>query len=51
MVDLGKYILKDLNTENITPEELLTNACVKELYESEHVLTATKLLPGILYTK
>ena len=28
MVDLGKYIYKDLNTGEITPEKLFTNAYV-----------------------
>ena len=48
MVDLGRYVFKDLNTEKITPEELFTNAYVEAVYESEHVHTATKLLCVIL---
>ena len=36
---------------NITPEESFTNAYVKELYGSEHVHTATKILRVILYAK
>ena len=51
MVDLGTYIFKDLNTDKITPEELFTNAYVKEVYESEHVRLATKQLRVILYAK
>ena len=42
MVDLGKYEFKDSNTGEITPEEWFTNAYVEELYESEHLCTATK---------
>ena len=41
MVDLGMYIFKYLNIGKITLEELFTNAYVEELYESEHVCTAT----------
>ena len=44
MVDLGTYTFKYLYTGEITPEESFTNAYVKELYESEHVLITTKLL-------
>ena len=43
--------LKKLNTWKITPESLFTNAYVKEVYESEHVRTATKLLRVILDAK
>ena len=42
IVDLGKYEYKNVNTGEITPEELLTNAYSEELYESEHVRTSTK---------
>ena len=42
MVDLGMYTFKDLNTGKITPEESFTNTYVEEVYESEHVCTATK---------
>ena len=51
IVDFGAYIFKDLNTGNITPEESFTNAYVQELYESEHVCTATKQLCVILDAK
>ena len=51
MVDLGTYTFKDLNTGEITPEESFTNDYVKEVYESEHVHTATKQLCVILYAK
>ena len=51
MVDLGTYIFKDFNTGKITPEELFTNAYVKEVYKSEHVRTATKKLRVILDAK
>ena len=44
MVDLGTYILKYLNLVEIKSEESFTGAYVKEVYASEHVLTATKLL-------
>ena len=42
MVNLGVYIFKDFNTGKITPDESFTNAYVEEVYESEHVRTATK---------
>ena len=51
MVNMGVYIFKDLNTEKITPEELFTYAYVEELYESEHVRTATQRLYVILDAK
>ena len=51
MVDLGTYEFKDLNAGKITSEELFTNPYVKELYESEHVPTATKTLRVILDAK
>ena len=51
MVDVGMYICKYLNTEKITPEELFTDAYVKEVYESENVRTATKWLRVILDAK
>ena len=51
MVDLGTYIFKGLNTREITPEEYFTNAYVEEVYELEHVRTATKRLHVILYAK
>ena len=50
MVDLGTYRFKDLNPGKITPEEQLTNDYVKELYESEHLCTATKRFLVILYS-
>ena len=51
MVELGTYIFKDLNTGKITPEESFTNAYVEEVYESQHVRTATKRLRVILDAK
>ena len=51
MVDLGTYIFKDLKTGKITPEEQFTNFYTKEIYESEHARTATKLLRVILDAK
>ena len=42
MVDLGTYIFRDLNTGKITPEEFFTNDYFEEVYESEHVRTATR---------
>ena len=51
MVDLGTYIFKYLNTVNITPEYSFTDANVKEVYMSEHLCTATKLLRAILDAK
>ena len=33
MIDLGKYIFKDLNTGKITPEESFPNAYIEEVYE------------------
>ena len=44
MVGLGTYIFKIINTEKIIPDESFTNAYVEEVYESEHVRTATKQL-------
>ena len=44
MVDLGTYIFKYLKTVKITAEESFTNAYVEELYDPDHVSTATKLL-------
>ena len=51
MVDLGTYIFEDLNTGEIKPEESSHGAYVKELYESEHIRTTTKLLRVILYAE
>ena len=51
MVDPGTYIFKDFNKGKIKPELFLTNAYVRELYESEHVRTATKRLRVILDAK
>ena len=51
VVDLSTYIFKDLNIGKITPEKLFTNAYVEEVYESDHVRTATKRLCVILYAK
>ena len=33
MIDLGTYTFKDLNTDEITPEQLFTNAYAEEVYE------------------
>ena len=44
MVDLGTYIFKYFNGGKVTPEESFTNAYVEEVYESQHVRTATKRL-------
>ena len=51
MVDLGAYLLKDLNTRKITPEESFTYAYAEEVYEFEHVRTKTKQLRTILDTR
>ena len=51
MVDLGAYILKELNTGKVKPEGSFTNDYSKEVYESQHLRTATKLLRIILDTK
>ena len=51
MDELGMYIFKDLNRGKITPEESFTNDYVEEVYESEHVGTATKRLRLILEAK
>ena len=51
MLDLGMYLIKELNTGKITPGEQFTNAYVEELYALEHVRTATKLLGVILDDK
>ena len=51
MFELGTYAFKILNTGEITPEEQFTNAYAEEIYELEHVRTATKQLRIILYAK
>ena len=51
IVDLGTHIFKYLNIGKITPEECFTNDYVKEVYESDHELTATKRLRVILDSK
>ena len=51
MVDLGMYIFKYLSSGEIKPEKYFTNAYIKEVYESEHVHTATKILHVILDAK
>ena len=51
MVDLGTYIFKYLNTGGNYTQIIFTNAYVKEVYESEHVHTATKRLRVILDAK
>ena len=51
MVYLGIYIFKYLNIGKIKPEELFTDAYVEEVYDSEHVRTATKRLSVILDSK
>ena len=51
MVDLGTYQFEKLNTGEITPKELFTNACTEEVYGSENVRTTTKRLRVILDTK
>ena len=51
MVVLFTYIFKILNTRKITPKEFFTNVYIKEVYDSEHVHTATELLRVILDAK
>ena len=51
IVNLDTYLYKYLNSAEITPEELFTEAYVYEVYESEHVCTATKRLRVILDAK
>ena len=51
MVDLGTYVFKYLNTGKITPGKQFTNDYIKEVYESQHVRTATKRLRVILYAR
>ena len=51
MVDFGTYILRDLNTRKIIPEELFANAYVEEVYETEHLRTDIKQLCVILDAK
>ena len=48
MVDLGAYILKDLNTGKVKPEESFTDAYVEEVYRQKNIRTATKRLRVIL---
>ena len=51
MFDLVAYLFKYLNTEKIKPEYCFTGAYVEEVYESEHVRTANKILRLILDVK
>ena len=51
IVYLGMHEFKYLNTGKIIPEESFMNAYTEEIYESEHVCTATKLLCIILDAK
>ena len=51
MVDLNAYLFNDLNTRKIKPEGYFTDAYVEEVYESEHISTATKRLHIILEAK
>ena len=51
MVDFGAYLFKGLNRRKKKLEELFTDAYVKEVYDSEHVRTATKGLHVILDAK
>ena len=51
MVDLGTYTFKDSNSGKIKPEELFADPYSKEVYESEHVSTAAKLLRVFLDAK
>ena len=51
MVDLGAYIFTNLNTGEIKHGESFTVASVKEVYKSESIYTATKILRVILYAK
>ena len=44
-------ICKDLNTGKITPEESFNNTHAEEVYESEHVRTATKKIRVMLNAK
>ena len=45
------FIIQDLNKGKITPEEYFINAYVNEVYNSQHVRTATKWLIVILDAK
>ena len=51
MLDMGTHEFKDINTGNITPEELFTNTYAEEIHEYEQVRTYTKRLHVILYSK
>ena len=48
---MGTYECKYLSTGEITHEESFTDAYVKEVFESEHVRTAKKLLHVMLNAK
>ena len=50
-VHLGTYIFKDLNIGENKPKESFIDAYVKEVYESEHVHTATKKIREIIDAK
>ena len=51
MVDKGTYEFKNLNAGRISPEESFTNDYAEEVYELEHVRTATKTFNVILDAK
>ena len=44
MVALGTYSFIDLHAGKISPEESFSNAYVEEVYDSEHVRSATTRL-------
>ena len=51
MVDLGAYLCKDLNTSKLKTYESFTDTYIKDLYDSEHVHTDTKLVFVLLDAK
>ena len=51
MVYLGAYTFKFTNTGKIALESQFTDAYFEEVYESEHVCSATEPLRLILYAK
>ena len=47
----GYIYIERVHYRSITPEVYVVNTYIEEVYESEHVLTYTKLLNTILYAK
>ena len=49
MLDLGAKVFKYLNTKKFKLEESFTDPYVSEVYKSEHICTANKIMHVISY--